>query len=79
MGVPTNAMKRLLQEVIKESDAGRLANATIIAKDIFGEEAWRQSLLNVIDECNSLGLLSRVDLDLSGIDVSAAGRIFAKN
>lgn len=78
MAVSVNAIKLFLQEVIEESDVGHLANATTIAKNIFGEEVWRESLTNVIGECKRLGLLSRADLDLTGVDVSIAGRDFIK-
>jgi hypothetical protein len=77
MAVSEAAIKRFLQAVIRETDAGNVANTTTIGRELFGEEAGERSTRNIFNGCRARGYLSRADLDLTWIEASETGRLFA--
>jgi hypothetical protein len=73
--VHDSAIQAFLKQVQAAKDAGIMPNAREIGKSLFGEPVL-ESTKNVVDECKRRGLLSRADLDLTGIDLSPAGEAY---
>lgn len=70
--VPESAVRVFLAQIQSISKAGGIPNAQEIAKELFGE-TWHESMVNVVAECKRRGLLSRADLDYTGIALSPTG------
>jgi hypothetical protein len=76
--VPESAIKQFLGRILAAKDAGMVPNALEIGKAMFGDPVL-ESTARVVEQCKARGLLSRADLDYTGIDLSPEGEAYARS